>query len=334
MASPRTFALVGSETLLGREVRDLAGEGGYPFDLRLVAAGAERAGTLTALGDEAAVLGGLSAESLEGAGGLILAAPAEAARKAVKLAPHGVPVIDLAFAAEEHPDARLRAPSAEPAGYRPPRATAQVIAHPAAIALAAFLRRVAAYHAIRRATAWICAPASERGAAGIEELHQQALSLFAFKPLVKDVFDAQLSFNMLARWGEEAAPPLEDVELRIERHLATLLSLEGEGAGAPMPSLKLVQAPVFHGYSFSLWVEFAHPPGMEALEEALAAPGIDWRGADLEPPNNVGQAGQDGIAVGAAGLDRNHRQACWFWMVADNLRLAAHNALEVARQCA
>ena len=56
------------------------------------------------------------------------------------------------------------------------------------------------------------------------------------------------------------------------------------------------------------------------------------RGDDLEPPNNVGQAGQGGIAVGAITLDRNDPEACWFWMVADNLRLAAENAVAVARQ--
>ena len=65
-----------------------------------------------------------------------------------------------------------------------------------------------------------------------------------------------------------------------------------------MPSLRLIQAPVFHGYSFSAWVEFEGNPGMEALESGLAAPHIEVRGADFEPPTNVGQAGQGGIAVG------------------------------------
>src|SRR3989442_9110490 len=40
-----------------------------------------------------------------------------------------------------------------------------------------------------------------------------------------------------------------ETELRIERHLASLLDLPGEGVGVPMPSLRLVQAPVFHGRS-------------------------------------------------------------------------------------
>jgi len=137
---------------------------------------------------------------------------------------------------------------------------------------------------------------------------------------------------MLARYGEEAPGKLENIELRIERHLATLLDLPGDGEGAPMPSLRLVQAPVFHGYSFSAWVEFEDAPDIEAIESSLGMTSIDVRGADLEPPNNVGQAGQSGISVGAITPDRNAADACWFWIVADNFRVAAENAVEVARQ--
>ena len=42
-------------------------------------------------------------------------------------------------------------------------------------------------------------------------------------------------------------------------------------------------------------------------------------------------AGQTGIAVGAITADRNHPQAVWFWVVADNIRIMAENAVAVAR---
>jgi aspartate-semialdehyde dehydrogenase len=150
----------------------------------------------------------------------------------------------------------------------------------------------------------------------------------------KKIFDAQLSFNMLAQYGEDAPVTLESAELRIERHLATLLS-RGAGlnaAPAPMPSLRLIQAPVFHGYSLSLWVEFEENPGVEAVESALTDDRIDVRRRDLEPPTAVGMAGRDGVAVGAVAMDRNDPQACWCWLVADNLRLAGENAVAVGSQ--
>lgn len=97
-----------------------------------------------------------------------------------------------------------------------------------------------------------------------------------------------------------------------------------------MPSLKLVQAPVFHGYSFSVWLEFEKNPGPKALGEALACARIEVRDDDVEPPTNAGAAGQSEITVGMIAVDRNQPRACWLWAVADNLRLTAECAVEVA----
>jgi aspartate-semialdehyde dehydrogenase len=186
--------------------------------------------------------------------------------------------------------------------------------------------------AIQRSVIQVFAPASEYGSPGVDELQQQTISLLSFKSLPRAIFDAQLSFSLLAKYGEEAPVALEETELRIERHLATLLALPGDGEGVTMPSLRVIQAPVFHGYSFSAWVEFDGNPGVEVLESGLVSGSIEVRGRDFDPPTNVGQAGQSGIAVGAIAEDRNQPEACWFWLVADNLRLTAENAVAVARQ--
>ena len=328
MAKPAVVALVGSETLLGREIRDIISTSFPELDLRLLAADEETPGTLTRVGDEATVVSGLEAASLAEARAVFLTGSAESSRKALEVVGDSIPVIDLTYAAEEMPAARLRAPVVECSGAED--GTVHVIAHPAAIALALFLRRLHANDPIRRSIIQIAAPASERGADAVEELQQQTVNLLSFKPLPRAIFDTQLGFSMLARYGEEAPVPLEESELRIERHLATLLALPGDGEGAPMPSLRLIQAPVFHGYSISAWVEFESNPGLEVLESTLATDKIDVRGGEFEPPTNVGQAGQGGIAVGAIVPDRNAADACWFWIVADNLRLMAENAVTVA----
>lgn len=327
---------------MGRELRDIAATSTPELPLKLIAAEDEQPGALTRVGDMPAVVGGLDAESLAGAHAVVLAGGADSARQALELLADDeeTAVIDLTGFAEERPDARLRAPLVEAAAENEAEEDAEdtadarvhVIAHPAAIALALFLRRLHAHDPILRSVVEIFAPASEHDLRGVNELQQQTISLLSFQNLPKAVFDAQLSFNMLARYGEEAPASLEETELRIERHLATLLALPGEGSGAPLPSLRLIQAPVFHGYSISAWVEFDGNPGIEALEASLAAGAIEVRTGEFEPPTNVGQAGQGGIAVGAISVDRNNPEACWFWLVADNLRLAAENAAEVARQ--
>ena len=329
-----TLALVGSETLMGREIRDIVATSGAELDLRLIAAEDEQPGRLTRVSDEPTLVEHLSAENLAGARAIILAGGAPSSRKAMELA-EGVPgatIIDLTYAAEELPDARVRAPLIASEAEPDEENTVHIIAHPAAIALALFLRRLHSHDPVRRSVIQVFAPASEHGVAGVQELQQQTVSLLSFKTLPRTVFDMQLAFNLLARYGGDAPVALEESELRIERHLTTLLGLPGEGEGAPIPSLRLIQAPVFHGYSFSAWVEFEGNPGVEALESGLALDAIDVRSVETEPPTNVGQAGQSGIAVGAIAPDRNEPEACWFWMVADNLRLAAENAVAVARQ--
>jgi len=336
LAETPVIAIVGSESLLGRELRDVAATNSPELTLKLIAALDEEPGVITRIGDSPAVVGGLDADSLAGARAVVLAGGPESSRQALELldSDDSTAVIDLTGFAEDLPDARLRAPLVESESETDldDDARVQVIAHPAAIALALFLRRLQEHDPIARSVIEIFAPASEHDNRGVEELHQQTLSLFSFQKLPRAVFDAQLSFNMLPRYGEEAPASLEDTELRIERHLASLLAIPGEGTGAPLPSLRLIQAPVFHGYSFSAWVEFDANPGVEALEASLAAPPIELRTGEFEPPTNVSQAGQSGIAVGAISVDRNNPEACWFWLVADNLRLAAENAAEVARQ--
>ncbi|MDQ6677427.1 MAG: hypothetical protein M3Z09_09040 [Acidobacteriota bacterium] len=322
------IAIVGSETLIGREIRDALAESRMGYDVRLIAAPGEEAGKLTEAGGEPAVIAKLDPAAFERVEVTVLAGSCEAA---LQVAGFGLPgtLIDMSYCLEGTPQARLRAPLVEPHDFRVPHDAIQVIAHPASIAIALLLSRVHPVFPISRTVAHVFEPASERGTAGVEELQGQSVSLLAFRPLPKAVYDAQLSYSMLARFGEDAPVALEEIETRIERHLATLLSNSGQ---APVPSLRLVQAPVFHGYSFSLWIEFEQRPAIAALEQILKETPVDLRESALEPPNNVGVAGQSGIAVGAISADRNSPRAFWLWMAADNLKLMADNALQVIQE--
>jgi aspartate-semialdehyde dehydrogenase len=338
LASPQprsqTWALVGSDSLLGRELRDLIAVGHVPVDLKLISEDPEKAGALTEQGGEPALVWSLDEATLRDAPVVLLAGSAESTLRALDLRAETPGTIDLTHAAEDHPRSFIRAPFVEPPGFRAPDDAVHSIAQPAAIAIAMVLPRLHAQFPVRRSAIHIFEPASERGTPGVEELQQQTVGLLSFKSMPKKLFDAQLAFNMLAQYGEDAPVTLESAELRIERHLATLLSrcAAPHTAPAPMPSLRLIQAPVFHGYSLSLWVEFEENPGVEALEAALADERIDVRRSDLEPPSAVAVAGQDGVAVGALAMDRNDPQACWCWLVADNLRLVAENALAVGSE--
>ena len=326
------ITIVGAESLLGRELTEVLGGKELPAHVKLISAEDEPgSGVLTEREGEPVFMMSLNAGELAGSEVILLAGTPESSVKALEAARSngGAPVlIDLTRALEDYPDARLRAPLVEAEGTSS-SAPIYVIAHPAAIALALFLKQLAKSTAIRRVVAEIFEPVSERGKRGLDELQQQTVSLLSFQKLKQDVFDTQVSFNMLPRYGSEAQHPLENVESIVERHLATLLA---SGTTAPLPSLRVIHAPVFHAYTASLWVEFENRPSADEMAQALATAQIEVRTKDQEPPSNVGAAGMSGITVDSITPDRNDPRACWFWLVADNLRIAADNAVEVIRE--
>jgi aspartate-semialdehyde dehydrogenase len=324
------IALVGGDTLLGREVREVAGETAIGHHLRLVAGDEEEIGRITEIAGEPAFVTKLDPDAVADAAVVILAGSPESSKEALT-AESSALIVDLTYILEDDPAAHIRAPQIEGPDYEPDHSGPQIVAHPAAIAIAVILKRLGDAALITRAVVQIFEPASERGKRGIDELQQQTVNLLSFQPLPKKVFDAQLSFSLLAQLGPEAPVSLQDVEDRIERHLATLLErLDREDRGIPMPSLRVIQAPVFHGYSFSFWVEFEDAPSLSDLEDALNRDPLELQMGETEAPNNVGIAGQSGISIGALSADRNCGNAIWLWAAVDNLRISAENATMIA----
>jgi len=322
------IAIIGGDSLIARELREMLEAEKPAPRVQLISSSAEDSINLVPEDEDAVVLMPLTKDSLEGSTIAYLAGSAASSRRALKLSgKDDRQLIDLTGALFEQPEAQLRAPSAEPKAFQRKLKAIQVVAHPAAIALTMLLTRLAAAGKIRASLVHVFEPASERGPRGIEELRKQTVGVLAFKKLETTVFDTQLAFNLLARYGEEALEALEVIEQRIERDTAALLSA---WAAMPMPSIRLVQAPVFHGHSMSLWVEFESKVDAKQVKRILTAAEIDVR--PDEPPSNVNITGQSGLSVGAVNADRNNPNACWIWMVADNLRLSAENAIAVSKE--
>ena len=322
------MALVGSETLLGKEVREVL-QNRTGARVKDFAANGE--GNFGEEEGEAVYVEPLSPEAIRESRFVVHAGTPEGAAKAydiARAANGSVILIDCTGDLEGRPDTRLF----DYDSARPDGSSAWLIGvpHPAAIALDMVLRRLRLAGEIKQAIANIFEPASERGKGGVSELHQQTTSLLSFKPLEKKVFDAQLTFNLLARYGEEAPTVLDAVETRIERDLATQLSREP--GSIPMPSIRLLQAPVFHGYSISLWVEFKNAISTASITESLASAQIEIRSADQDAPDVVSAAGQSGLIAGDIRIDRNNPRAAWLWVVADNLKMVADTAAEIVTQ--
>lgn len=317
-----SVALVGAETLLGHEVEEVLKDRIPNTVVHSFAASGE--GNFGEEDGEAVYVAPLTTEELKRNRATIVAGSREGAKKAYDLAKTAVNhplVIDCTGYLDDQPEIRILSPLSEPADLQP--GWLYEIAHPAASALTLVLGRLAGYQNIRQVVAHIFEPVSERGKRGLLELQKQTTNLLSLKALDKTVFDAQVSFNMLSQYGQEALVKLAHVEQRIGRHLATLLNRPAKQHAIPSPSLRVVHAPVFHGYSISLWMEFEGTVNSTEAGEALASAQIEVRGPQDPAPDSVGAASQSGLIAGDIRVDDNNPRALWIWIVGDNLRLTA-----------
>jgi aspartate-semialdehyde dehydrogenase len=320
--------LLGGETLLGHEIQEAIERRSDPPDIAAYAASGE--GGFAGEDGEAVYLAPLDAATARGKKAIVVAGSPQGAAKAYGLAKGNKgkpPLIDCSGQLEQQPEARIVSPLLA----LPNKASGWllVLAHPAAAAVTLVLSKLARYQPVVRAAVHVFEPASELGKPGVAELHQQTTSLLAFKTLEKKFFDAQLAFNLLSQRGEDAPVKLATAEQRIERHVASLLAGQTTASRvSALPSLRVIQAPVFHGYSLSFWVEFERNAEAAALDEALAGTQIEVRGPSDEPPTSLEAVSQSGLIAGDIRIDSNNSRAAWLWVVFDNLRLTAEAAAD------
>ena len=322
--------IVGSDSLVGGEIRDLISQQAPEVVTRLVGDSADSQ-ILTELAGEPVLINPLDEEVIRGAQAVILAGTAETSRRCMELAESATvapALIDVTWELERESGAELRAPRVESPRHEAAPARVHIIAHPAATVLAEFFERLHASLPVSRSVVQVFLPASEFGKRGIEELQHQSVNLLSFKSPEHGIFDTQAAFTLLPYYGTEAEISLAVIEERIERHLREVLAWK---SAAPAHSLRVVQAPIFHGLSASVWAEFERPAEVRDLIKALASDRIEIRNATEEPPTNAGVTGQSGLVVGRITPDRANPNAAWFWVVADNHGICADNAVCLAR---
>jgi len=322
-------AIVGAASLKGKEIAEMMNERNFPaVDIRLLDDD-ESLGQLEAMGDEISFIQSVRAELFEHVDFTFFAADADCTRKTWKRARDaGSTIIDVSGALEQESGASVRSPwvERERGQVVPPELQPGpcITAHPVSVMLALLLLRAQKAGTIQSAVATIFEPASEHGQRGMDELHQQTVNLLSFQPLPKEVFDAQVAFNMVAQYGKNSSPQLDSVEARGLRHYRKIA-----GDAAPQPALFLLQAPVFHGHALALYLHMQSRPDLVSLSQALAGDHVAVAAADEESPSNVSAAGQADILLSLKN-DPVQANGVWLWAVADNLRINALTAVECA----
>jgi aspartate-semialdehyde dehydrogenase len=326
------FAIVGASTLKGKELAEVLPESSLAAaEVRLLD-DESSTGQLESVGEEMTFVQRVAADNFEGADVVFFGSDYDFTRKSWSLATRaGSAVVDLSYGLENEKNASLRAPWIDRELGEVARMELQpgpvVVAHPAAIVLAMLMLRLKKLGMPKSAVSTVFEPASERGRKGLDELHQQTVNILSFQSLPKDVYDAQVAFNLLSSYGSNSQPTLASTEKKIVDHFKSIT--RGEVSA---PALMLLQASVFHGYAFSLYLEFEKEISRAEVAKALAGEHLEIvHPPEEEAPSTVGVAGREAILVQLR-PDLERKNGVWIWAAADNLRVQALNAIGSAEQ--
>jgi aspartate-semialdehyde dehydrogenase len=320
------IVIAGASSLLGAELRSLLEESRFAgADVRLLDEELA-AGTLTEAAGEAAVIQAVEEGSFERAGTIFFSGSANFTRANLNAARgSGAKVIDLSGATFEEEGNVAWFTKLDALRGRKFPTESKMFAIPSAAAIAASSLALGLFKiGISRLVFISFQPVSEAGRAGIEELESQTGQLLSFQGMGQPVFDAQVAFNLLDRFGPQSGQKLSVVRERLARETKACLGKKGV-----MPAMQVIHAPVFYGAAFSACAELVPGTSVEQVAAACQEAGFVVP-SDGSGPSNVSVAGEKLVHLARPGGDGARTGAWWFWGAADNIRLPAANAVKLA----
>jgi aspartate-semialdehyde dehydrogenase len=326
MASTR-IVIAGASSLLGAELKSLFEESRFAAaDLRLVDE-ETAAGTLTEAAGEAAVIQPVEEDSFDRANIIFFTGSASFTKTNLPLAQRsGAAIVDLSGALASNSDITFFFKSLELIRPNTLLTSEKLFAIPSAAAMAAATLSLAlARFAPEHLSFLALQPVSESGKKGIEELEQQTGQLLSFQAVGSPIFDAQIGFNLLDRFGRSSKENLAAARERLRIEIAAIL-----GSTTKIPAVQLIHAPVFYGSAFSLSAKLASAADVAQLSAAVKSAGLDI--TPDSAPSNLSAAGESLIQIAAPEKDSPTQEVWWFWGAADNIRLPASNAVKLAEK--
>ncbi len=341
-AKSTRVAIVGASSLRGKELKLVLEERNFPGSDIVLLDEPALAGTLTEAGGEPTFIRALEEDSFEDARFVFFTgSQLDAARNWPAAQRSGAVVIDLSGALAASGESTSWIPALATAllprpglnaakstnGANAARKSVAYSSPGSGVIIACTLAAAVAKFSPLRTMLLLFPPVSERDQAGVDELEAQTTNLLSFRPIVQPVFDAQVAFNLLAGYGPDSKPTFADVRNSIAKDVAEYLA-----GRAQAPAIQLVQAPVFYGYAFAAYAEFAAPLAGEQLQAAFSNLGVKVDAPEDPAPSNATVAGESEIRLACIDPDPNVAAGVWIWGVADNLRLAVVNAVRIAEE--
>jgi len=170
-------------------------------------------------------------------------------------------------------------------------------------------------------------PVSEAGRAGIEELESQTTQLLSFQSAGQPVFDTQVAFNLIDRYGPTSRESLQSVRARIRSEAGIAV-----GRNSVRPSIQVLHAPVFYGYTFAAVAELKSKSSKDALVEICRKAGFTLESDPNSPLGNLNASGDSAIHLALPESDPAQSGNWWFWGAADNVRVPANIAVKLAEK--
>jgi aspartate-semialdehyde dehydrogenase len=178
-------------------------------------------------------------------------------------------------------------------------------------------------------TATVLQSVSSVGKRGIEDLETQTKQLLTFQNPGKELFDVQVAFNTLDRFGPNRQADAHSARLTLRNELSACLR-----EGGVLPSVDLIHVPVFYGVTFSACAKLDDGADKQKIAEACQQAGFAILDEWGIGPNNISAAGETIVQLSKPHADWLHPGGWWFWGAADNIRLPAWNAVKLAEKLA
>jgi len=328
MPTPRDsqrLVIAGASSLLGAELKSLLEESrfaGWDFSLldEEIAAG-----TLTEAGGEAAIIQPVEEGSFSRAKLVFFTGSEAFARRNLPAArDSGATVIDLSGAALGVQGAQVWF-AIDGLGYDADK-NKTLYAIPSAPGLAtAKLLDALGRAGLSHLSLIFFRPVSEAGRPGIEELEAQTTQLLSFQSTGQPVFDTQVAFNLLDHYGAVSRENLQSVRARIRCEVSAAVR-----NNPVQPSIQVLHAPVFYGYTFVAIAELNSKQSKGALAEISRQAGFTLDSDASSPLGNLNASGDSAIHLALPESDPAQPSTWWFWGAADNIRLPAATAIKLA----
>jgi aspartate-semialdehyde dehydrogenase len=324
----RRIVIAGASSLLGCDLKSLLEESRFAAsDFRLVDEETV-AGILTEAGGEPAVIQPVEEDSFNKAWIIFFTGSATFTKTNLELAKRsGARIVDLSGELAGQPNVAAFLPNLDQetswssqnksALFAIPSAPAEIVA-----------RLSYALHPLKpnAISAVAFQPVSAIGQQGIEELESQTSHLLSLESIGQPVFDTQVAFTLLDRYGPASAQKLQSSLAVLRKEVRAILP-----ASWLLPSLQLLHAPIFYGTTVTLCARLDPSTDVAALSKSCVSAGFAIP-AEGSVTSNISSAGESSLQLSPPQSDPAALGTWWFWAAADNLRRPAFNGVKLAEK--